>query len=1280
MGLWTGAGYTAITPVSERIDIAQKITGGLSGGFPGTNVPTEDLNRNSATSFPPSANSGSISPLLNTISAPANPKIAEPIDGISGGYIYSHDDLVIGSGAFPYALPFSRTYLSSSGGYLSSTTTNKGIGNGWMHNYGSSVKEGSDPYVGLGSAVTPAVSAATSIAALFVMRDLLSITPTAQTMTLSSMVARWLTDQFTANVATVSQPDTTEQFVALPRSDGASTVTYNAPLGSSVRLTQTTAGQYTYLRKDGVILKFGPTPNGALQSWTSPSGASVNLSYSGGTLTNVTNNLGRSLALSYSGGNVTSVADGTGRTVQFTYDGHQNLVGYTSPSGAVTNYLYDTSGVYDTAGRLTQVFYPSRPSSPYLTNWYDSLGRVAHQADANNNVWNFYFAGSRSETVDPLGGHHVTYQTERGKVLSDYWVLNNGAAGTIFYRTPQQNNVVNLTTNQYDALDRLTSTRLPEGDRTAYDYEAALNPWANNIKTITRYMKNGAASPKLTTKFEYDPTYNNPTLITDPRGLVTQLNYDAATGNLLTVIADAANLRATTRFTYNSRGQVLTATDPMGVVTQNSYDGFGNLTTTVRDCCGAGHINQTATLTYDARGDIVGLTDPRGNLTRSAYDVDRRLVALTQPAAPTSLITSFFYDADGRLLNTQQSSNGSFLRQVSSTYTPTGKTATTTDANGNVTQYAYDANDRLQKVTDPLYRVTTYGYDATDRPIAVFNPAIQAGALLQYAYTPNGRLARLTEAQGNQTNYVYDGFDRLSTTRYPNLSTETLTYDESSNITKRKTRAGPEINYGYDTLNRIITKTPPSSPVVTYAYDLNGHLLSASDNSAAITKASTGGTLSASTFQFDAMNRLVGTSFSPVQAQAPPTASSASFTYGYDATNRRRSQGASDTSWWDVPASPSSTAYSANNLNQYSVVAGVTQTYDGNGSLTGDGTFTYGYDAENRLITASGPGVAASYAYDAQGRRKSKTVNSATTIFVQDPDNRALIDYDGATGAVQSWYAFGSGPNDVLARSNAGATARTSFIPDVIGSVTGTLDAGTGVLTKAGFQPYGQSAVANGSFRYTGARLDAETGLYDFRARMYSPKLGRFMQTDPIGIAGGTNLYVYVNNDPLNLTDPTGLDPLVGTVVGAVAGAFYGAAGAAAAPGSSWKSVSAGAIVGAIAGGGLGFVDPSLGVATFAFLGAVTGGAGDLVGQVATNFLEGNPALNINPGSTAGAIVGGAVSGAGGGILGRILSRVPASEWIKSAVAASISSGPAVILPLVGGAFFDSAVAPNPRK
>jgi len=1225
VGVWNGAGYTQIFPgSSDAITVKQLITGDILGGASGENV--SDQAPNTQVTFPLSASTDTVPQIQNTIPARPDPEVLEPVDAVTGAYIYRHDDLKTGSGKFPYALPFSRTYLSSSGTYLTTTSADAGMGNGWAHNYSASAQVESDPYIGMGSADSPAVSAATSIAALYVMQDLLSATPTAQTMTISSMVARWFTDQLTGNVVQVTQPNTTEEFVALPHGDGPTNFAFNPPPGSSVRLTQVAAGQYTYQRKDAVTLNFGPTPAGALQGWTFPSGISVNLTYSGSQLTRIANNIGRSLSLTYSGNDIATVSDDTGRSVSYGYDSHHNLASFTDPLGANTLYFYDFSGTYDTFAHLTQIVYPFRPSNDYVTNWYDQLGRVIQQANANGSTSNFYFAGSRSELIDALGDRHVTYQTDRGKVIKDAYVLSS-SFGDVFNDTPQSNGVVNVTANQYDGLDRLTLTALPEGGTTAYSYAAA-NPWANNIAAITRTAKPGSPLSPLTTSFAYHPIYNKPTQVTDPLGLITTMSYDGSTGNLLSTMADAGaspHFNALSLFTYDAHGRVLTATDPDGVGTVFSYDSFENLSSQVADSGGSGHLNAKTIFGYDNLGNVVSRTDPNGNAATMSYDADRRLLTTTAPApfgagSPALVQTSNAYDADGHLLSVTRA-NGASNAVTRMSYTATGQVRTVTDPNGNVTTNAYDADDRLQSVTDPLYRQTVYAYDAMSRRISVSNPAIQSNPLLQQSYTPDGLIGSLSDANGNTTTFTPDGFDRLATTTYPGGSTENLTYDADGNVLTRKTRAGATIAFSYDTLNRLATKAPPSQATVTYAYDQASHLIGVGDNSAAITTPAASASY-AETLAYDQLNRPLTANWSPAPSQATPSATSASFAFGYDATNRRIGQSATDSSWWSYPAAAAKVSYTANALNQYTAVGAVTPSYDGNGDLTSDGSFTYGYDAENRMTSATGAGLTASYAYDAQSRRKSKTVNGTTTIYVTDADNREVLEYSG-TGAVQNWYSFAIGPDAVLNQINVAASTRATLIPDIQGSITGTLDAGSGTLTKTGYQTFGENpSLTVGSYQYTARRFDPETagsasqpcGLYYYRTRTYSPCWGRFFQVDTIGYVGGdNNLYAYVGNDPLNNTDPNGTcGPLIGNCIGGVIGGISGGIAGALA-GYHATGTSSGAWIGGIAGfavgAGIGFASPwavSAASAAGATIGGSAGaGIGTAGGVLATNAFAG---------------------------------------------------------------------------
>jgi RHS repeat-associated protein len=142
---------------------------------------------------------------------------------------------------------------------------------------------------------------------------------------------------------------------------------------------------------------------------------------------------------------------------------------------------------------------------------------------------------------------------------------------------------------------------------------------------------------------------------------------------------------------------------------------------------------------------------------------------------------------------------------------------------------------------------------------------------------------------------------------------------------------------------------------------------------------------------------------------------------------------------------------------------------------------------------------------------------------VTGAEDDELVEYDG-TGAVTRRYEHGRGVDEALNDVDVAGGSRRTPIPDIQGSTIGWLESG-GTLTKAGYRPFGQSASTSGpAYRYTGRRIEPEANwLYYYRARSYSPALGRFLQPDPVGHVIGTNLYAYVNNDPLNLRDSTGL-------------------------------------------------------------------------------------------------------------------------------------------------------------
>ncbi len=236
------------------------------------------------------------------------------------------------------------------------------------------------------------------------------------------------------------------------------------------------------------------------------------------------------------------------------------------------------------------------------------------------------------------------------------------------------------------------------------------------------------------------------------------------------------------------------------------------------------------------------------------------------------------------------------------------------------------------------------------------------------------------------------------------------------------------------------------------------------------------------------------------------------------------------------------TTYVPNTLNQYASVGGVTFIYDPNGNLTFDGLATYTYDRENHLVSATGAFGSVTYTADAFGRRSKKVLNGTTTRYVYDGDQ--LLEETNNAGLQQAEYVYGPGIDEVLRMERGGQ--QYSYFFDGLGSVIALTNSAGSVGGSYSYDVYGRplttSALGNRAL-FTGREYDQETGLYNYRARYYHPRLGRFLQRDPQGYFPDENLYRYIGSvgkplpyfKPVNETNPylyagnnplTRLDPL----------------------------------------------------------------------------------------------------------------------------------------------------------
>ena len=765
-------------------------------------------------------------------------------------------------------------------------------------------------------------------------------------------------------------------------------------------------------------------------------------------------------------GTAKGVADPSDIVTTFTYESKFNFVkSATNPRGNVTTYTYDYELGEPAKGNARKITFPAVGGQTIQATFtYNAYGQVETVTDPNGNVTKY--------TYDPTTGYLT--QATQGFGTTD----------------------ASTATLAYDSVGNITSATSANGQTSTFEYNL-----------LNQLVKTTSPAP-----------FNFVTYLTyDANGNVIQTDQQAKAGvpgsRPVTGTVSATDDWQSSVFTYTSLDQVGSVTDDLGNVTRFTYDANGNRIS-VQDA----KLN-TTTSEYDDRNLFWKVIDANGAMAESRYDANGSLASIKDA---NGNVTTYAYDDFDRLIRMTYA-NSSFEQlsydvasNVASRLTPAGQTITYTyDALNRLitkvtpqetTNYTYDLGSRLTNVADADATVA-YTYDALNRSTQVTTtPTGLAATSVRYTYDKLGLRTKLTYPDSSFITYEYDALNRLTTIKdSTNLALASYTYDALSRRTQLQLANGNTTTYAFDAMSRL---TSLQSPVGTwgYTYDAIGNRTSMTNPA---------GT---HVYSYDKLSQLTG-------ADYPVGYAFADTTFALDPLGNRTQVASS--------AGPviQTVSYSTNNLNQYTAVGTTAPAYDLNGNLTNDGANGYTYDAENRLIQATTASSTATYTYDPLGRRLSKTVGGVTTRFLYDGDQ--LLAETNASGNITARYTYGPSIDEPIRIERGSTIAYYHF--DGLGSVVALTDTAGSVLERYTYDVYGQFKITDAAgspltastvgnrFTFTGRELDSETGLYYYRARHYSPTLGRFLQRDPVGYSAGLNLYTYVDNNPLNWVDPLGL-------------------------------------------------------------------------------------------------------------------------------------------------------------
>ncbi|MFZ5764166.1 MAG: RHS repeat-associated core domain-containing protein [Thermodesulfobacteriota bacterium] len=844
----------------------------------------------------------------------------------------------------------------------------------------------------------------------------------------------------------------------------------------------------------------------------------------------------------------------------------------TCPAGSGVSYVFDDrlriTRATDALGRVTTSTYDERGNK---------ISETEAVATAEERTTTFTYhpddnqvtSITRASVARP-GAQTVTTFTydANGNLASRTESGYNGAAmvsATTSYACNDHGQLVAIDGPRTDVADVTTFSyyaNVPEEGANRGQLRAVTNALGQRV-TFARYNAFGKAEEVN------DENGVKTTLIYDERGRLietstlgrsTVLRYDAA-GRLTSVLLPGDRIIS---YTYTAANLLATIADNLGNSISYSYDSEGNrIREEVRDPANAlaGAVdfaydddNRLARIIlpggaveerhYDDKGNLVEVADPNILLNRYGYDALDRLIAHHDPDFSA---TVFRHDSEDNLAEVRDA-EGTLTRYH---YDDLGRRVAEHSPDAGTTTFAYDAAGNLIRKTDARGVTVAFAYDAMNRLIAEQYP--DASQNITYSYDQGingiGRLTGITDASG-ATAYRYNELGQLVGQERVNDGMPTASlrfvYDgTSSELAGITYPSGLHVSYvrdgdgkvsamaldGREILSNITYK--PFGPVAAY---------NVGENSLAVQRT------------YDQQYRLTGTEAAAVYGlslvrdgagnvlaihDVVDPAADQSFAYDslyrlidaagiyggigytYDRVGNRQTR-ISDREY-DIYS------YLADSNQLLSVTASnpATYTYDGHGNIIDNGTLAFVYDQANRLtMVREGESLVSEYGYDARNMRVKKTVNGRTTFYHYDPQGKLLAETDGSGKPLRDYIYLDDEP--VAMKIYGEQAGIYYFLTDHLGTPQKLIDATGQMVWQANYLPFGQAmidpaSIVENNFRFPGQYYDAETGLHYNWHRYYDPQAGRYLTPDPIGLAGGMNLYAYANSNPIMFIDPEGL-------------------------------------------------------------------------------------------------------------------------------------------------------------